>query len=248
MRAAVPQHHEQQAFFDEMAGFYDQRSQAPDFRERERNFVDLARSAMPASTAERPLAIDLGCGPGAITIAVAGLGYDVIGVDSAQAMVEHARANAAARPDLEGRCQFHCRELDAFLDGFEGEADFIMSSSVFEYLADPAAVLRLAAERLRPNGRLAISVPNSRSIVRRSDRLMRSLRVRNRSYTKHWQNELGEDELTRAGEQAGLRPTEVAFFGSTPLVGTRYHPLASKVHHRRVGTMAVVAFAKPAAP
>jgi SAM-dependent methyltransferase len=246
MRALMAQPREQQAFFDEMADFYDQRSEAPDFRDRERHFVEFARSAMRGATSERPLGVDLGCGPGAITLAVAGIGYDMLGVDSAQAMVERARANAATRPDLEDRCEFRCEELAPFLAGFTGEADFIMSSSVFEYLKDPEEVLRLAAERLRPNGLLAISVPNSRSVLRLTDRVLRQARVRDRSYTKHWQNRLDGRGLIRAAEELGLTPEKVAFFGAAPLVGTRSNPLADKAHHRFVGTMTVVAFAKRA--
>jgi 2-polyprenyl-3-methyl-5-hydroxy-6-metoxy-1,4-benzoquinol methylase len=243
----MPQHQEQQAFFDDMVDFYDRRSEAPDFRGREQNFVEIARSAMRAGEARRPLAVDLGCGPGAITLAVAALGYDVIGVDSAGAMVERARAHAAARPQLEGRCEFRNEEVDSFLAGFDGDADFIMSSSVFEYLANPADVVRLAAERLRPNGRLAISVPNSRSVVRRKDRLLRMARLRDRGYTKHWQNQFDADELIRVGRQLGLTPAHVAYFGAPPSHRVPFHPLAKRAHHRLVGTMTVVALAPPAA-
>lgn len=93
-------------FFGEMADFFDWRTQTESFRERESRFLEVAHLVLERSTTDRPLCLDLRCGPGAISLALARLGFDTIGVDSSAAMVDMPTKAATESDEGTGRCTF----------------------------------------------------------------------------------------------------------------------------------------------
>ena len=234
------------AFFEQMADFYAARQKARDFDEREAKFLEAGRTALRDSGRAQPLCIDLGCGPGAISVALAGLGFEVIGVDASQGMVELANAAAAqAGSSVANRCSFVCDDLSAFLAGTRRHADYILSSSVFEYLPDPVMVLNLVSRHLTESGNFAVSIPNRRSLTRHLQSL-ELLRVpKEQRYTRHWRNSLDEDELIEEGRKLGLVPVKVSYFGT---IAPRGRPALHRwAGHSRIGTLTMVVFTAPPA-
>ena len=110
--------------------------------------------------------LDVGCGPGRHSLALARRGADVVGVDIAEPFVTLAR-EAAAGEGLS--CRFEvgdAREL-----AFDGEFDAVISlcQGGFGLLgggADEALVLGRLAAALRPGGRLAVSAFSAPFAVR----------------------------------------------------------------------------------
>jgi SAM-dependent methyltransferase len=231
-------------FFDQEADFYDRRSKADDFQEREGKFLAVARRALAqSSSTEEPLCIDLGCGPGAITLRLAELGFRAIGVDSSPKMIELAeKARAGSDPTVRRNVTFHHSDLDGFLQTFEGAANYILSSSVFEYLTDPIRVLSGAAARLQSRGLLAISVPNPRSLYRMAEPLILSRYPADQRYTSHWRNSVRAPDLARAAVGCRLRVVEMSHFGPLGLRGKALFPRLS--HLSLVGTMTLVVLEK----
>ncbi len=80
--------------YDFLASFYDAFQQELD-PQCWADFVDRLvkkHGAFPGDGEDgKPLLCDLGCGTGAVTCALAGLGYDVIGVDNSAPMLDQAR-------------------------------------------------------------------------------------------------------------------------------------------------------------
>jgi 2-polyprenyl-3-methyl-5-hydroxy-6-metoxy-1,4-benzoquinol methylase len=206
-------------FFVEMADFFDGRTQTETFRERERRFLEIARLALRRSTADQPVCLDLGCGPGAISLALAGLGFDTIGVDSSAAMVEIATKAAPKSDAGKGRCTFECMDLVEFLEGYSGEADLIISSSVFEYLEDPTRTLELVAGRLRAGGIFATSVPNAWSFYRWVEPVLLLRKPKDVRYRREWRNRMRARELIKEARAFGLECAQTSYFGQIVIKG-----------------------------
>ena len=60
--------------------------------------------------------LDVCCGPGRASVVAAEMGATVTGVDSAEMMLEHARANAEAH-GVAGKCDFRLQDWDHVLPG-----------------------------------------------------------------------------------------------------------------------------------
>ena len=75
--------------------------------------------------------LDVGCGTGEHTILLAGLGYDVLGVDGAPAAVDQARRNANAR-GVEARFEV----ADALDLGTSPTYDTVVDSALFHIFDD----------------------------------------------------------------------------------------------------------------
>lgn len=64
----------------------------------------VAHLVLERSTTDRPLCLDLRCGPGAISFALARLGFDTVGVDSSAAMADIPTEAATESDEGNGRC------------------------------------------------------------------------------------------------------------------------------------------------
>lgn len=96
--------------------------------------------------------LEVGCGHGAMSVAIARAGADVLGIDLDEGRIAFAERNVAQRfPHLADRLTF--RAIDAASLPAEQKFDVIVSKDTFEHVADVAALLRALGERLaRPDG------------------------------------------------------------------------------------------------
>lgn len=112
---------------------------------------DLQVFELPATEGGRLL--DIGCGGGAAMKRMAGLGWQVEGVDFDEKAVQYARSNG----------------LDVRLGSVEAQAypadtfDAVVMSHVLEHVPNPRALLLECQRILRPGGRLVSITPNASS-------------------------------------------------------------------------------------
>jgi trans-aconitate 2-methyltransferase len=123
--------------------------------ERSRPFYELVGRI----GAEDPgTVVDLGCGPGTLTAALAGRwpAAEVRGIDSSPEMIEAARALPAA---AESRLGFAIGDVRDFAP--DGGVDVIVSNAVLQWVPDHMPVVSRWAGFLRPGGWLAFQVPGN---------------------------------------------------------------------------------------
>ena len=97
--------------------------------------------------------LDVGCGPGSISVGLAARVERVDAVDSAAAAVEAARSLAVEQ----GLTNLHVEVGDVYaLDAADGAYDVVHAHQVLQHLADPVAALREMRRVCRPGGLVAV--------------------------------------------------------------------------------------------
>jgi trans-aconitate 2-methyltransferase len=104
--------------------------------------------------------IDLGCGTGENTIALArraANGY-VVGLDSSAAMIACAdRLRCTLEPDLQGRLHFVQGDFRTLLG--EGEYSIVVSNAALQWAGNHREVVARWVAALRPGGRMVVQMP-----------------------------------------------------------------------------------------
>jgi ubiquinone/menaquinone biosynthesis C-methylase UbiE len=138
--------------FDRGAGTYDRLvALNPGYHAQLRR--SARRLALTAGTTGHRV-LDLGCGTGASTAALAAALplAEIVAVDASTGMLRRA----AAKP-WPARVSFvHARAEDLSTAGVRGPFDAVFAAYLFRNLADPDPVLRTVLELLAPAGRLAV--------------------------------------------------------------------------------------------
>lgn len=161
------------------------------------------------------VAIDIGCGGGILTEAMAQAGARVTGIDMAEGPLAVAKLH-----QIESGAQVDYRHATAeeLAASERGTYDVVTCLEMLEHVPDPAAVIRSCAELARPGGHVFFSTinRNPKSFVFAivgAEYVLRLLPKGTHEYEKF----IRPSELERWARQAGLELTES--------IGMHYNPL-----------------------
>ncbi|MCA0394822.1 MAG: bifunctional 2-polyprenyl-6-hydroxyphenol methylase/3-demethylubiquinol 3-O-methyltransferase UbiG [Proteobacteria bacterium] len=101
--------------------------------------------------------LDVGCGGGLLSEALAKAGAEVTAIDLAPELVKVARLHG-----LESgvKVDYRVQSVEALADEHPGAFDAVTCMEMLEHVPDPAAILRACATLLKPGGRLFVSTLN----------------------------------------------------------------------------------------
>jgi len=115
--------------------------------------------------------IDVGCARGVLSRRLVASGWEVVGVEPDSGDAAAARSQGINVVE---------QSAGEFLASHPGSIDTIVFADSLEHMPDPAAVLALARNRLTPEGRIVISLPNVAHLTVRLELLAGSFRYRDR--------------------------------------------------------------------
>lgn len=178
--------------------------------------------------------LDIGCGAGLLTEALAAKGFSVLGLDAAPAAIRAAERHAAGQ-DLPLR--YRLGRLETLLE--EGQQFRVVTAlEIIEHIPEPPIFVALLARAVAPGGLLFVSTLNRtvRSLLTAkigAEYLARLLPVG----THTWQQFIAPKELSAMAARAGLRPLASA--------GLSYNPLRRRwVESRDLSINYIMAFAQ----
>ena len=101
--------------------------------------------------------LDIGCGGGILTEAMAAAGAEVTGIDMAEAPLTVARLHKA---ESGAEVSYERSTAEAMAAARPGEFDVVTCLEMLEHVPDPARVIRSCAELVKPGGQVFFSTIN----------------------------------------------------------------------------------------
>jgi 2-polyprenyl-6-hydroxyphenyl methylase/3-demethylubiquinone-9 3-methyltransferase len=159
--------------------------------------------------------LDVGCGGGILTEALAQAGATTLGIDLAQASIdiaiEHAKDQAIS-------VDYRCISTEALAAEAPGRFDLVCCMEMLEHVPDPAQIVAACAQLTKPGGHVILSTINRNPksyalMIIAAEYALRLVPRGTHEYAKF----IRPSELLRWARSAGLESADV--------MGLRYNPL-----------------------
>ena len=171
-------------------------------------------------------ALDIGCGGGLSSVALARMGALVTGIDPGSRALDAAR-EAAKKRDLS--VNFFCGTLDEF-DPSDNEPafDLVLCLELLEHVPRPGELVQAAAHHLRPGGLLVLSTLNRTALSYLAGIFIAERVLRWVPHGTHdWRKFISPDELAHMALTAGV--TEQSRTGVAPNISGTFHLSPNKM-------------------
>jgi 2-polyprenyl-6-hydroxyphenyl methylase/3-demethylubiquinone-9 3-methyltransferase len=159
--------------------------------------------------------IDVGCGGGILTEAMAIKGAEVTGIDLGEKALTVAKLHAL---ESEQKIDYQLVSAEAMADAHAAEFDVVTCLEMLEHVPDPASIIAACASLVKPGGRVYFSTLNRNPkayamAVVGAEYVLRLLPRGTHQYEKF----IKPSELNAWAEQVGLHLHD--------LIGLHYNPL-----------------------
>jgi len=159
--------------------------------------------------------LDLGCGGGILTEALARAGADALGIDLAKASIDVAIAHAQ---DQGIRVDYRCISAEHLAAEMPERFDLVCCMEMLEHVPDPAQTIAACAQLTKPGGHVILSTINRNPksyalMILAAEYALRLVPRGTHDYAKF----IRPSELHRWARAAGLESADV--------MGLRYNPL-----------------------
>jgi 2-polyprenyl-6-hydroxyphenyl methylase/3-demethylubiquinone-9 3-methyltransferase len=159
--------------------------------------------------------LDVGCGGGLLSEAMARGGADVTGIDLATGMIEVARLHAAEHGIA---VDYRTENVDVLAQTQPGTFDVVTCMEMLEHVPDPGAMIDTLARLVRPGGQVFISTINRnlKAFLLAIVGAEYVLRLLPRG-THEYERLIRPAELARWARAAGLDVREIAGLAFDPI-------------------------------
>ena len=190
-----------------------------------------------AGPLEGRAAVDVGCGGGLLSEAMARRGARVVGLDLAEDLLEVARLHAI---ESGVRVDYRLESAEQHAESNEGRYDVVTCMEMLEHVPDPESVVRSLARLARPGGHVFVSTLNRTPraylfAVLGAEYVLRLLPTGTHSYEKF----IRPSELVAWARPAGLAHLDVAGLDYDPFSRTAKLSTDARInylaHFRRTG-------------
>lgn len=101
--------------------------------------------------------LDVGCGGGLLSEAMARDAADVTGIDLSESVIQIAKQHAEKKRVI---VNYQCIDIDTIAQSHQGKFDVVTCMEMLEHVPDPLAILQACASCLKPGGRFFVSTIN----------------------------------------------------------------------------------------
>ncbi|XP_032516692.2 ubiquinone biosynthesis O-methyltransferase, mitochondrial-like [Danaus plexippus] len=130
--------------------------------------VPFIRDGLVPPSTERKLAplsnksiLDVGCGGGILTEALARIGANMTGIDASRELVDVAKQHSVANPKLlNHRPTYYCTTIEEHSEKFCNHYDAVVASEIIEHVTDKELFVKSCIKTLKPGGKIFITTPS----------------------------------------------------------------------------------------
>jgi len=211
------------------------------FIERKNIFLRECKSILNGIVKENVKCLDLGCGPGVLSIELSRNGCEVVGIDQSTEMIGIANRLKAENSCLqENHCMFICDDAYNYLCREKEKYDVIVISSVLEYMKYPENIIDKVSCIINENGFVLVSVPNCRSVFRWIEPMVQYILPNNMKYIEQWGNKYSSGAYEDLFYKNGFSLINGIYLGMPNM----FYKVLKNTNKNYVGTMKLLIFKK----